>query len=103
VLLVLLPLLGKATNKQSFLWVRGWVGIILEDRRRDSSSCCTSIYCPSLKVLGFLDKEQKKWERKDWVKKPSIWCLELCWVLLGFEKEEEEDSLVGGWVGVQKA
>jgi hypothetical protein len=47
--------------------------------------------------LGFLDLEQKKWERKDWVKKPSIWCLELCWVFLGFE-EEEEDSLVGGWV-----
>jgi hypothetical protein len=77
------------------------VGIILEDRRRDSSSCCTSIYCPSLKVLGFLDLEQTKWERKDWVKKPSIWCLELCWVFLGFEEEEEEeeeDSLVGGWV-----
>jgi len=22
----------------------------------------------------------------------------LCWVFLGFEEEEEEDSLVGGWV-----
>jgi hypothetical protein len=35
-------------NKQAKLFVGGWVGIILEDRRRDSSSCCTSIYWPSI-------------------------------------------------------